>query len=60
MSKKEELIPERDILVKLFTIILEIDARTTSNNCVNMELLDKSFIQLCDDAIEILKKLKED
>ena len=50
-------IDTKQIIEKLFSILTEIDARD-DGNCVVSELLDKSWAELCDDAIELLKSLK--
>lgn len=49
MKEIDELIDE------LIDIAIELHARETSNNCVHTELLDKSWTELCERAIEILK-----
>jgi predicted nucleic-acid-binding Zn-ribbon protein len=52
MNEIEELIKE------LIDISIELHARETSNNCVYTELLDKSWTELCERAIEILNEIK--
>lgn len=47
----------RKTIDKLFSILTEIDARD-GGNCVVSELINKSWVELCDDAIELLKSLK--
>ena len=51
-------IQESQIIEKLFRIIAELDARECSCNCVIPELIDKSFVELCDNAITLLEQLK--
>lgn len=43
---------------ELMNIILELDARESTNNCVFQELIDKSWNELCDRAIELFNQLK--
>lgn len=49
---------ESKIIEKLFRILTELDARESSCNCVVSELISKSWIELCDDAIELFEQLK--
>lgn len=46
------------IINKLFYILEELDARDCSNNCVVSKLVDKSWIELCDDGIKLFEQLK--
>lgn len=46
------------IIDKIYDIIIELDARECSNNCVAVGLLDKSWTELCEEAIELLKQIK--
>ena len=43
---------------ELLDIIVEVHAREISNNCVYTELLDKSWTELCERAIDILNEIK--
>lgn len=45
-------------LDKLYNIVVELDARETSNNCVVDNLQQFGWNELCDKGIEILEKLK--
>ena len=49
---------ENEIIEKLFSILTELDARESTNNCVVSELISRDWIELCDDAIELLEQLK--
>jgi hypothetical protein len=46
------------ILDKLYNIVVELDARETSNNCVVDNLQQFSWDELCDKGIELFEKLK--
>ena len=46
-----------EVIKRLMNIIIELDARD-GGNCVVSELLNKSWVELCDEAIELLKSLK--
>lgn len=46
------------ILDKLYNIVVELDARETSNNCVVDNLQQFGWNELCDDGIKLFKKLK--
>ena len=48
-----------EIIEKLYLILEELDARETSCNCVVVGLISKSWVELCDNAIELFKQLKE-
>ena len=41
----------KDIIDMMYDIVTKLEAREISNNCVSVELLDKSWTQLCEDAI---------
>lgn len=43
---------------ELFEIIEELDSRNRSHNCVNTELLQNSWIELCEKGIDLFEKLK--
>lgn len=47
-----------DIINKLYSIVVELDARECSNNMVSIGLRDKSWTELCEEAIQLLKKIK--
>ena len=47
------------VIERLGLILLELDARDSSCNCVVSELLGKSWLELCDEGIELFKKLKD-
>ncbi len=47
------------MLNDLYNIAVELDARETSSNCVIGELINLSWVEVCDKGIELLEKLKE-
>ena len=47
------------MLDDLYDIVVELDSREFSNNCVVDRLIGLSWDELCDKGIEILTKLKE-
>ena len=47
-----------EIIDKIYDIIIELDAREHTNNCVAACLLDKSWTELCEKAIELLEQIK--
>lgn len=47
----------KEVIKRLFNILTELDSRD-GGNCVVLELVNKSWDELCDDAIELLKSLK--
>ena len=47
------------IIERLFRILTELDARESGGNCVCRELTGTSWIELCDEAIELLKELRD-
>ena len=49
----------QDIIDDLYNIVVELDARETSNNCVVDDLQRFGWDELCDKGIEILEKLKK-
>lgn len=46
------------IIDDLYNIIVELDAREISGNCVVDNLIGKSWTELCEEAIGLLEKLK--
>ena len=46
------------LIEQLFQILTELDARENSNNFVVQELIDASWVELCDKAIKRLEHLK--
>ena len=48
----------QDIINKLFDILLELDARENSNNCIIPELSDKGWDELCIEGIKLFEQLK--
>lgn len=51
-------IETKDILNKLYSIVVELDVREVSNNMSSIGLRDKSWIELCEEAIKLLEKIK--
>ena len=47
---------DSNIIKQLFTIITELDARDSSNNCVTMS--EFSWDELCDMGIDLFNQLK--
>ena len=47
------------MLDDLYDIVVELDSREFSNNCIIDRLTGLSWDELCDKGIEILTKLKE-
>ena len=56
--KLEEQKETTDIINKLYSIVVELDARECSNNMVSIGLRDKSWTELCEEAIQLLEKIK--
>jgi len=46
------------ILDKLYNIVVELEARETSNNCIIDNLQQFGWDELCDKGIELFEKLK--
>lgn len=47
------------MLDAIYNIAVELDARETTSNCVVGDLINLSWVEVCDKGIEILTKLKE-
>lgn len=43
---------------KVYDIIIELDARECTNNSINADFFDKSWSELCEEAIRLLDKIK--
>lgn len=52
-------IDDEERLVKLYYITMELHARETSGNCVVSELVNKSWVELCNEGIRLFQELKE-
>lgn len=46
------------IIDKVYDIIIELDARECTNNCVAVGFLTKSWTELCEEAIRLLEQIK--
>lgn len=46
-----------EIMIQLDKIFTEFDARETTNNCLYAELTQYSWDELCDMAVDLIKKL---
>ena len=44
---------------KIYYITMELLSRDTSGNCVVQDLIDKSWVELCDEGIHLFQELKE-
>lgn len=49
---------EEEIIDKLFKILTELDARNCSGNCVVEGLTGKSWVELCNEGINLFEQLK--
>ena len=49
---------ESEIIGLLNDILIELDARECSNNCIIPYLQDVPWVDLCDKGIELFEKLK--
>lgn len=49
---------EQEIINELFNIIIELDARNQSNNCINQDYDNKSWKELCETGSELFNNLK--
>lgn len=47
-----------DIIDKIYNIVLELDARESGGNLLSTGLQDKSWTEICDEAIELLEQIK--
>ena len=50
------VVDDSNIIEQLFIVITELDARDSSNNCVNMQ--EFSWNELCDMGINLFNQLK--
>lgn len=48
----------RKFLDELYDIVIELDARECSFNCVTERFLSKSWTELCEEAIKLLEIIK--
>ena len=46
------------IINEIYDIVIELDARECCGNCVAVGLLDKSWTELCEEAIKLLEQIK--
>ena len=51
-------IDNEERLVKLYSITMELHARETSGNCVISKLVNKSWVELCEEGIRLFQELK--
>ena len=47
-----------NIIDRLFSVITELDARQSSNNCVSIDYLFMDWSDLCKEAIDLLEQIK--
>lgn len=47
-----------DILTKIYRIVIELDTRNYDNTLVSIRFRDKSWTELCEEANQLLKKIK--
>ena len=50
---------DEEKLKKIYDITMELFARETSGNCLIQDLIDKSWVELCDEGIRLFQELKE-
>ena len=50
---------DEEKLKKIYDITMELFARETSSNCVVQDLINKSWVELCDEGIRLFQELKE-
>ena len=44
---------------KIYYITMELLAREASGNCVVQDLIDESWVELCDEGIRLFQELKK-
>lgn len=51
-------IETEDIIDKIYNIVLELDARESGGNLLFTGLQNKSWTEICEEAIELLEQIK--